>query len=51
MGKTTMLDAFREGQEARQRGEPLLSNPHTDKRLREAWAKGWETEDRSLRRS
>jgi ribosome modulation factor len=45
---STVVDAFREGQQARRDGKPENANPHDVERLREAWGAGWRTENRFI---
>jgi hypothetical protein len=45
---STVFGAFREGQQARREKKPETDNPHTDRRLKEAWGAGWRTENRFL---
>ena len=52
---TPLFDAFSAGIQARKQELAMTANPyHTDtaaqRSLRNAWLRGWETEDRHIRR-
>lgn len=52
--KHPLYTAFGKGAQARQAGLAITANPYTadtQPRLHEAWLRGWETEDRFIRRN